>query len=162
VIGLVRARKYLQRRFGSVFVNFGEPISLGEALGEDRDRFAHDSGEASQRDRRDFVGALGNRIAERINWAMGPSATAIAACGLLGGPSRGTFRALLAARMQQLVDLLRLQDVKLTPALEADLPGFEDAIAAMLRAGLIRSAPDPRGEILFFEESKRRALDFYR
>jgi glycerol-3-phosphate O-acyltransferase len=93
---------------------------------------------------------------------MVPAATAVAATALLGGRARGAFRARLVARMQLVVDLLRLQGVRLTPALEADLPGFEDAIAAMLRAGLIRSTADPRGEILFFEESKRRALDFYR
>ena len=161
MLALVRARRFLQRRFGSVFVNFGEPISLAEALGEARDRFALDS-EVAIRERRDFVGALGNRITERISAAMVPAATAIAATALLGGRARGAFRARLVARMQQVVDLLRLQGVGLTPALEADLPGFEDAIATLLRAGLIRSTVDPRGEILFFEESKRRALDFYR
>jgi len=162
VLGLVRARKYLQRRFGSVFVNFGAPISLAEALGDRRDRFAHEADEEAARERREFVGVLGNRIAERINWAMVPAATGVAASALLGERSRGVFRARLVARMQQVVDLLRLQDVRLTPALEADLPGFEDSIASMLRAGLIRASTDARGEILYFEESKRRALDFYR
>jgi len=162
VLGLVRARKYLQRRFGSVFVNFGAPISLAEALGDRRERFAHETDESAIQERREFVGALGNRIAERINWAMVPAATGVAACALLGDRSRGVFRAGLVLRMQQVVDLLRLQDIRLTPALEADIPGFEDAIAAMLRAGLIRASSDPRGEILWFEEPKRRALDFYR
>jgi glycerol-3-phosphate O-acyltransferase len=160
MLALVRARKYLQRRFGSVFVNFGAPISLAQALGERRDRFAHDA--AAAHERRDFVGALGNRIAERIGWDMVPAATGIAACALLGDRSRGVFRAKLVERMQQVVDLLRLEGVRLTPALEADLPGFDDAIAAMLRAGLVRSSADPRGEILWFDESKRRTLDFYR
>src|SRR5262247_2926787 len=162
MLALVRARKYLQRRFGSVFVNFGAPISLADALGERRERFTHEADPAVVQERREFVGTLGNRIAERINWSMVPAATGIAACALLGERSRGVFRAGLVLRMQQVVDLLRLQDVRLTPALEADLPGFEDAIAAMLRAGLIRASSDPRGEILWFEESKRRALDFYR
>jgi hypothetical protein len=39
---------------------------------------------------------------------------------------------------------------------------FSDSIASLLRMDLIRAAPDPRGEILFFESSKRRALDIYR
>jgi len=162
MLALVRARKYLQRRFGSVFVNFGAPISLADALGERRDRFAHEADEGALAERRDFVGTLGNRIAERINWAMVPAATGVAASAFLGERSRGIFRARLVERMQQVVDLLRLQDVRLTPALEADLPGFEDSIASMLRAGLIHASTDARGEILYFEESKRRALDFYR
>jgi glycerol-3-phosphate O-acyltransferase len=162
MLALVRARKYLQRRFGSVFVSFGAPISLADALGERRDRFAHEAGEEVARERRDFVGALGNQIAERINWAMVPAATGVAASALLGERSRGVFQARLVARMQQIVDLLRLQDARLTPALEADLPGFDDSIASMLRAGLIRVSTDARGEIVYFEESKRRVLDFYR
>jgi glycerol-3-phosphate O-acyltransferase len=162
MLGLVRARKYLQRRFGSVFVNFGAPISLADALADRRDRLAHEDDPEASHERREFVGTLGNRIAERISWAMVPAATGIAACALLGGRARGVFRARLVVRMQQVVDLLRLQDVRLTPALEADLPGFEDAIASMLRAGLVRASTDARGEILWFEESKRRALDFYR
>jgi glycerol-3-phosphate O-acyltransferase len=162
VLGLVRARKYLRRRFGSVFVSFGAPISLADALGPRRDRLAHDGSPEVEAERREFVGALGNRIAERINQAMVPAATGVAACALLGEPSRGAFRARVVERMRQVVELLRLQDVRFTSGLESDLDDFGDSITTMLRAGLLRSSPDPRGELLFFDESKRRALDFYR
>ena len=64
--------------------------------------------------------------------------------------------------MQQLVDLLRIMNVKLTPALLRDEGDFSDSIASLLRMDLIRAAPDGRGEILFFEPSRRRALDIYR
>jgi glycerol-3-phosphate O-acyltransferase len=64
--------------------------------------------------------------------------------------------------MQETVDLLRLQDVQLTPALERDEGNFGESIASLLRSDLIRSVRDPRGEILFFEESRRRVLDLYR
>ncbi len=159
MLGLVRARKYLQRRFGTVFLNFGEPISLAAALGPEGRRLASD--EAAD-ELRALVGSLGNRIAERINWAVVPNATAVAASALLGDRRRGLFRADLAARMQQIVDLLRLQDAKLTPALERDEGRFDESIASMLRMDLVKSSEDPRGEVLYFENSKRRALDFYR
>ena len=160
--GLVGARKFLQRRFGSVFVNFGEPISLGDALGERRQRLALSPLPEVSTEKRAFVGVLANRIAERINWAVVPNATSVAACALLGERRRGLFRPDLVRRMQEIVDLLRLQDVKLTPALAQDEGPFSEAIASMLRMDLVRSVEDPRGEILYFEESKRRALDFYR
>jgi glycerol-3-phosphate O-acyltransferase len=162
VLGLVRARKYLQRRFGSVFVNFGEPISLAEALGTRRARFAGDASKECQEEKRAFVEGLAHRIAERINWAVVPNATAIAACALLGERSRGLRRTDLVARMQEIVDLLRLQDARLTPALVHDVGEFNESIASLLRSDLVRTAPDPRGEILYFEEGQRRALDFYR
>ncbi len=159
VLGLVRARKFLRRRFGSVFVNFGEPISLADAIGPSRARFREPEAEA---ERRAFVVGLGNRIVERINWAAVPSATAVAACALLGSRRRAMFRSELAARMQQLVDLLRLMDVRLTRALNADAGDFSDSIEEILRSELVESVRDPRGEILYFQESRRRALDIYR
>ena len=160
MIGLVRARKFLRRRIGSVFVNLGEPISLSEALADRREQFA--AAAAGDPEKRAFIEGLGNRIAERINWAAVPNATSVAACALLGERSRGMFRQDLVARMQEIVDLLRLQDVKITPALARDEGEFEESIASLLRSDLIRSANDPRGEILYFEESRRRALDLYR
>jgi len=161
MLGLVRARKYLQRRFGTVHVNFGEPISLADALGDRRERLAGD-GETVAEELRLFVQTLGNRIVERINWAVVPNATAIAACAVLGGRARGLFRSELVQRMQQVVDLLRLQDVRLTPAVLQDEGEFRESIASMLRSDLLRSTEDPRGEILYFEPSARRALDIYR
>ncbi len=156
---LVRARKYLRRRFGSVYVNFGEPISLADALGERRERMARAENED---EKRAFVEGLGNRIAERINWAAVPSAMSVAACALLGNRRRGMFRAELASRMQEIVDLLQLQGVKLTDALERDQGGLEESISSLLPSDLIHLTHDPRGDILYFEESGRRALDLYR
>ena len=45
MLGLVRARKVLRRRWGSAHVSFGEPISLAEAIGERRARFAAEASE---------------------------------------------------------------------------------------------------------------------
>jgi len=39
---------------------------------------------------------------------------------------------------------------------------FADSISSLLRMDLIRAAEDSRGEILFFEPGRRRALDIYR
>jgi glycerol-3-phosphate O-acyltransferase len=162
MLGLMRARKFLRRRFGSVVVNFGEPISLDAELGDKRERFAEPCTPEEQAERRDFIEQIGNRIVERINWAVVPSATSVAACALLGDQHQGLFRDELASRMQSVVDLLRLQDVRLTPELRRDEGAFHESIASMLRMDLIREARDPRGDILHFDPSRRRALDLYR
>jgi glycerol-3-phosphate O-acyltransferase len=162
VLGLVRARKVLQRRWGSAHVAFGEPISLGEALGERRARFAAEASPADAAEKRRFIEELGNRIAERINSATVANATGVAACAFLGEPRRGMRRHELTARMQEIVDLLRLQDARVTPALARDLPELDDSIAFLVRSDLVRALPDPRGEILYYEEDRRRVLDLYR
>jgi len=161
MLGLLKARKFLRRRFGSVFVNFGEPISLAESLGRRREDLIGGD-EETARERRIFVEGLGHRIAERINWAVVATATAVASCALLGERRRGVLREDLVGRMQEIVDLLRLQDVKLTPALSRDEGEFSESISSLVRSDLVKSVEDPRGEILYFEESKRRAFDLYR
>jgi len=162
MLGLVRARKFLQRRFGSVYVNFGEPVSLAAAMGERRERFAQEPDPEVIREKRSFVDGLAHRIVERINWAVVPNATSVAACALLGEAHRGVLRQDLVRRMQLVVDLLRLQDLRLTPELLADEGEFRESIASLLRSDHIRSVDDGRGEILYFDESKRLALEIYR
>jgi glycerol-3-phosphate O-acyltransferase len=162
MLGLVRARKYLQHRFGSVFVNFGEPISLAQVLEGHRELFLSEESPELAAQKRALTEGLGNAIVERINWAMVANSTSVAASALLGEPRRGMFRSELTQRMREVVDLLRLQDVRMTPALVRDEPEFDDSIAFLLRAGLIQSEQDPRGEILYYDESRRRALDVYR
>jgi len=162
MLGLVRARKFLQRRFGSVHVNFGEPISLADALGARRPHFRVVASEEVAAEKRLFVEVLANRIVEHINWAVVPNATSVAASVLLGARSRGLLRVDLVRLMQRVVELLRLQDVRLTAALVSDEDDFSESIAFLLRSDLVRSVEDPRGEILYFEDSKLRALDLYR
>jgi glycerol-3-phosphate O-acyltransferase len=162
MLGLVRARKVLSRRFGSVFVNFGEPISLGRALENRREPFLGPDDAEKLAARRVFTEALGNDIVERINLSMVANATSVAACVLLAEARTGLFRSELAVRMNQLVELMKLQDVRLTPALAADVPAFDDSIDFLLRLGLLHAENDPRGEIVFYEEKDRRALDVYR
>ncbi|MFO0688693.1 MAG: 1-acyl-sn-glycerol-3-phosphate acyltransferase [Myxococcota bacterium] len=171
VIGLLRARKYLQRRFGSVHVSFGEPISLAGALGRDRQAFeALVRGQIDEPEvrselearKREFVKGLGHSLVERIGLAMVANATSVAALVLLGGQRTGMLRDELVAGVNEVVELLRLKGVRLTAAFEHDLPDFRDSIAFLEKSELIRSRLDHRGEIVYFEEKNRVALDLYR
>ncbi len=171
MLGLLRARKYLQRKFGSVHISFGEPISLAGALGNQRGQF-----EALQRGqidspevredlegrKRDFVNDLGHSLVERIGWATVANATSVAAVVLMGGPNSGLLRERLVAGMQDVAALLKLQGVRLTPAFERNLGDLREAIGFLERSDLIHSRLDHRGEIIYFDENRRRALDLYR
>ncbi len=162
MLGLMRARKVLSRRFGSVTVAFGEPISLAQALGPRREFLAGDRNDVQEAELRGFVDQLGHRIVERINWATVANATSVASCVLLGEGHRGILRHEFTERMGQVVELLALQDAHTTAALERDVGEFQEAIAFLLRSDLVKSIEDSRGEILFFEDGRRRALELYR
>jgi glycerol-3-phosphate O-acyltransferase len=181
-LALFRARKYLSKRFGSVHVNFGEPISLADALGERRQEFeslvrgdlaaelsakasaAHltETVERIQQEKRRFIDDFGHRLVERINWSVTVNATSVASVALMGLSHPGLLRSELIERMQQLVDLLRLGGAGITSALRADQRSFADSIAFMIRSDLVKAADDSKGEVIYFEPQKRRALDIYR
>lgn len=171
VIGLLRARKSLQRRFGSVHVSFGEPISLADALGRDRRAFeALVRGQIDEPEvraelearKRAFVVGVAHSLVERIGLAAVANATSVAALVLLGGQRAGMLRDELVAGVNEAVALLRLKGVRLTRAFEHDLPDFRDSIAFLEKSELLRTRLDHRGEIVFFEEEQRTALDLYR
>ncbi|MDP6979613.1 MAG: 1-acyl-sn-glycerol-3-phosphate acyltransferase [Myxococcota bacterium] len=161
---LMRARKYLQRRFGSAHVCFGEPISLADALGEKREVYRRAEAEdpVIEAEKRELVGDLGWRIVEGINWSFVANATSVAASAVLGAPHHGIRRKDLVARMGDVVDLLTLQKTRITQALLSDQGDFDESIKFLLRNDLLKVREDLGGEILYFEESRRQALDLYR
>ena len=181
-LALFQARKVLRRRFGSVHVHFGDPISLAEELGDRRERFeslvgsqdarpAEDLLSASQleapsheieEEKRKFTETLGRLLVERINWSVTVSATSVVATALMGTRNTGLRRSELIERAGQLVELLRLEDIQITSALRGDRGTFSESIQFMVRSGLIKIAEDPQDEVVYFEESHRRALDLYR
>ena len=164
-LGLLRAYKVLKHRWGKVFVNFGEPISLAHELRDERALFAGAAGVATAPAQQAFIAGLANKIVERINWAAVASATSVAACALLGGRERGLSRAQLVARMREVVELLRLQDVRLTPALEAEMEGpteFRGALEFLQSAGLLQRHEHRGDEVLHITKRQWRALDVHR
>jgi glycerol-3-phosphate O-acyltransferase len=162
VLGLMRARKYLARRFGSAHVNFGDPISLAQALGDRRESFVSAGTGALIEEKRRFVERFGHRLVEQISWSAAANATSVAAAVLLSSPYRGMRRDSFVRRMHEVVGVLELQEVKLSNALAQDLSDFDESIAFLQWSDFIRSSRDRGGEIIYFEQSRRRALDIYR
>ena len=146
MIGLVRARKYLQRRFGSVSRELRRADLAGrDALNRStkaralRDRA--ESPEAVARQARLHRADWAIRIVERINWAVVPNATSDRRLCAARGARIAGCSGRLVRRMQEIVDLLRLQDVQLTPCPR----GGPRASSSKSIASLLRSRPDPFG-----------------
>jgi glycerol-3-phosphate O-acyltransferase len=162
VLRLVRARKFLQRRFGTAHVNFGEPISLADALGDRRPVLANSDPGKGKDEKRHFVEGLGHRIVEQINGATAANSTAVAASVLLGNRETGMRHEVFLARMRDVLGVLRLQDVRLTGALATEDGDFGDSLSFLERSELIRLSVGRRDTVVYFEESSRQALDLYR
>ena len=160
VFGLLRARSLLRYRFGDVQVRFGEPISAADLP---RENCIFDGSDfLREREKRTAVAGFANSLVERINWSMVVNGTSVISSVLIGGNERGLFRDELIERGRQIVTLLSLQDVPMTKELTLSNPEFSDSIDFLHRSSLIGKSSDLRGEIFYFEESKRKVLGVYR
>ena len=81
---------------------------------------------------------------------------------LIGSAHTGLARSVLVERVDQLVKVLKWQKARVTAALWADRNGFQESITFMVRNDLVEMADDFGQEIVFYQDSRRKALDLYR
>jgi glycerol-3-phosphate O-acyltransferase len=184
---LWRARKVLRRRFGHLYIQFEEPISL-KALAEQRlgplaasltladvmDAPAAAAGAADEGARRDadprrqLVQALANHAAYRINRAITITPVGLVAASLLSHVRRG----LAAGELARRVELLRYVAAGAGARFATGLAGapsdprqpgpIADAVAALADDGLVH-VEQAAGEVIYLVPDDRRLqLDFHR
>jgi glycerol-3-phosphate O-acyltransferase len=161
--GLLRARRFLQQRYGTVYLSFAKPISLQEVLGDDRQRLAEGLDDPDiEEEKRRLVQKLGFKILRDVNDCSVAGATSISASVLLGGPYRGTHYEEYAEQANALASYVKAAGIVTTASLERNLGDFRESVEFLTKSGLIeilRRGPD---EILVVKENKRLALDFYK
>jgi glycerol-3-phosphate O-acyltransferase len=163
LLALIRARRVLRRRHGTVIVRFGEPISLAQRLGRDR-AVLGSRGPEQARVRREVTERFGLEICRELNALLAAGRTGLAAAALLPSTTRGVPRSRVAHAASELAALLRHMGAELGEVLEADLEtdGLPATVALLEEAGLARRLPDRRGELLCLDERSRGILDYYR
>jgi len=161
---LLRARSLLKLRFGTAYVSYGPPISLDEALGEQREQFRTHPGEpATEEDKRRFVQRLGFRLLREVNAAAPGGATAVSALALLGAPGAACRLNTFLDAAHALVGILKSQGVSLTSSLERNTASnFRESLAWLEGGGLVERLVDGGGVVLHVPMEKRVSLDFYK
>jgi glycerol-3-phosphate O-acyltransferase len=161
--GLLRARRFLQQRFGTVYLSFAKPISLRDALGDRKSRFSEGSGDvAIEEEKRRFVQKLGFKILRDVNDCAVAGATSISATVLLSGPHRGTRYEDYARFANALARLIKAQGIKTTASLDRNIGDFRESLDFLTHSGLIERITRGNAEVLLVGEHKRLALDFYK
>lgn len=162
---LLRARSILRQRHGTVYVSFAEPLSLGEMLGDNRERFSHpDLSEKIEGEQRRFVQKLGFRLLREVNEATVVGATSLSSTVLLAGTASGIDLKEFAASSRMLAEILRWRGATFTPSLERNLgrSNFSEIIGFLQTSGLIEVETDDTNTRLKVAAGKRTALDFYK
>ncbi len=161
---LLRARSILSKRFGTAYVSYGVPISMGEALGDRRERFHEESGQpAVEEEKRRFVQRLGFRILREVNAAAVAGASSVSATALLSAPRAACRLPEFQAASHALVGVLRVQGAQLTASLvRNEASDFREGLAWLEGGGLVERLVDGDGVVLHVPPPKRMNLDFYK
>ncbi len=167
---LVSARKVLRSRYGRVYVDFDEPISLrafAAARGvEVKPRSELDGAPADDAARKSLVRQLGHRIGYGIDSVTRVTPTSVAATVLLAQTRPGMAESELTRRAERLLGFLSEIGARLSATLDAEtrVAALREALGRLAGDGVVRMTPSPDGDetIYQIDDAGRRALDFYK
>jgi len=160
---MMQARSVLKRRFGKVHLDFGDPISLRDALGDQLGtlRANYDTQEGEEA-RKTFVEALAYRVLRAINLTMTATVSSVAATALLARDRNAVRRDEFLETVHELRALLRVRHTRMSALLAQEELNFDDLIQFLLSSDLVKELKDVRETVYTYDEKKRRALDFYK
>jgi glycerol-3-phosphate O-acyltransferase len=161
---LLRARSVLSRRYGTAYVNYGEPISLADALGSQREIFHREQADAAvEQDRQRFVQRLGFRLLREVNAVAVVGATSVSAAVLLGARRQAMPLAEFLTTTDALLRILREANAELTASLlRNERSGFRESLNWLESGGLVERLQDGSQVVLHVPTEKRQNLDYYK
>jgi glycerol-3-phosphate O-acyltransferase len=160
---LVKARKFLKKRYGRAYIQFSEPISLKGYLAQ------FDQAESGNHQARQHGLELSYRIIEAINKISVVTPFSLVCAALLTYPRKGLYRQELLQIIQVLYDYLKAQGVPEADSLEDLNQAVEETLALCEARKLV--APIEKEEGLTEElelggysidETKRPLLEYYK
>lgn len=159
---LVRARRFLKRSYGRVYVQFAEPISLRRYL----ERFHYDLSQLRPKERHAMYRDFSYRIINSINQASLVTPHALAASAFLCTSRRGVSLAEFHEACKSFYDYLTDRKVRLSKTLRSYRAAIEDTLRDLERSKLIGKLKDEdddlEEEVFTMEDSKRLALEYYK
>jgi glycerol-3-phosphate O-acyltransferase len=167
VTALLSSAQVLRSKYGRVYVDFAEPISLRffaasrgvEVRGE------ADANPDADPARRNLVTQLGHRIVYGINVATRVTPTSVAALILLARTRRGLAQDELFSRAARVVDILVGIGARVSPLLLGDKMqvALRTALERLQQDKLLSFTQAPDGETIYqVNDAGRRALDYYK
>jgi len=155
---LLKIGKLLRQRYGHVYVNFGEAISMKDFVQK-----AGLSREDEAIRRRELVRDLASDISSRIEAVSVISAPNLAAAALLSHGKRGQSLPEILAKGDRYLKALELRGSVLSEGLSKDPAGaIEQSLQGYAKQGLIAPHHDGKESFFTLEDSHRASLDYYK
>jgi glycerol-3-phosphate O-acyltransferase len=160
---LVKARKFLKRRYGRAYIQFSDPISLQAYMAQ------LPQAESGDLQTRQHSQELASRIIQAINQISVVTPFSLACSALLTYPRKGVYRRELLQIIQVLYDYLKYQGVPETDSLEDLNQAVEETLALCESRKLITPIEKEEGladELglggYSIDETKRPLLEYYK
>ena len=151
-LDLVRIAKYLRKRSGKIYVQFGETISLKEWL----------TGTKPE-EKRSRVEELAFHLTYQINKTFVVTPGSLVASVLLSHPKRVMAASELAAKVEPLTDYLRYKGCRISEPLNRyPVASLKEAVNDACERGFIEELRDEEGVFYLLREEKRPLLDYYK
>ena len=160
LLGLLRAVKLLQRNFGKVHVNFGEPLALAGYLDTQHPPWREENFDAQAPWLRTAVDATAAALARRINASAVVNPVNLLAVTLLSTPKHAADLRLLQNQIeiaQYLLTELPYAETIVT----CDLPAAE-VIDYVRQLDLLECCPHPLGDMIRASEQQAALLGYFR
>lgn len=167
--GLLKTPQVLRSKYGRLYVQFGEILSIEEAI---RDAVGDDAVEDRTRitppRRRALVQRIAHRMTYQIDRATVVTPAALVATALLAHQRRGISKRDLHDRARMLLEALRHMGARPAKSLldeSGALRGetLEEAIALFEDGKLLRAVTAEDGEVIYnVPEQRRLALEYYK
>jgi len=154
----VRLIRQLKRRYGRIYLAFGEPVSLRQQLGEPK------GGEAAPRDRRFDLEKLAFEVSVRINRVTPITPTSLATLALLGATGEALSVRETRASLASLLEAVKLRGLPTTADfhhLESD-EGVEATLDALVDNDVLTRFEEGIEPVYCIGDDQQLAAAYYR
>ncbi len=161
---VVKARRFLKKRYGKIYIRFNEPLSLRQLL----ENQGLNSLEWRPKDKNTFCRNLGFRIINAINKAAVVTAHGLSASAILNTNKARFNLDHIKSIIQLYLNHLGTEQVQLADTLVLDQEhAIENALESYVQRKFIEPIPTEKGETVAeieyrVNESERSSLEYYK
>jgi len=161
---VIKARKFLKNRYGKIYIQFHDPISLNDLLSQ----YDSSLNDMKSKEKNAFCRNLGHRVINSINSVTVVTSYGLVASAILNCPAKKFSYEALKANVETYMKYLHAQDARLADTLVQDHShAVRHALDAYVQSKFIELIPKEK-ESLHLEteyvinESKRPGLEYYK
>ncbi|MDY6903116.1 MAG: 1-acyl-sn-glycerol-3-phosphate acyltransferase [Thermodesulfobacteriota bacterium] len=159
---LINARKSLKTRYGKVYVNFNEPVSLNQYLS----RIQSDLTAMQPEEKKNFINSFSRMLTKRIDDVTTATPYGIVSAAILNCPRKRFTYDYLMSIMETYLFYLQSREVKLADTITSDHAyAFGNVLESFESRKFIEQLQidsDKKNPLYMVNEDKRPAMEYYK